>query len=47
MLEVMFEAPSRTDVNNCVITKESVQDKITPALTHKEGQPSKKKEESA
>ncbi|WP_248927447.1 ATP-dependent protease ATP-binding subunit ClpX [Paenibacillus hamazuiensis] len=47
MLEVMFEAPSRTDVNNCVITKEVVADKIIPTLTHKDDQPSKKKEESA
>ncbi|TBL81679.1 ATP-dependent protease ATP-binding subunit ClpX [Paenibacillus thalictri] len=47
MLEVMFEAPSRTDVNSCVITQEVVADKIAPTLTHKEGQTSKKKEESA
>ncbi|WJH32502.1 ATP-dependent protease ATP-binding subunit ClpX [Paenibacillus aurantius] len=46
MLDVMFEIPSRTDVSNCVVTKETVQDKVTPTLTPKEGSP-KKKEESA
>ncbi|OAS17550.1 ATP-dependent protease ATP-binding subunit ClpX [Paenibacillus oryzisoli] len=49
MLDVMFEVPSRTDVSSCVVSKETVQNKITPVLTSKEGaQPSgKKKEESA
>ena len=49
MLDVMFEVPSRTDVSTCVVSKETVQNKITPVLTTKEGaQPSgKKKEESA
>ncbi|CAH1215062.1 ATP-dependent protease ATP-binding subunit ClpX [Paenibacillus sp. LjRoot153] len=49
MLDVMFEVPSRTDVSSCVVSKETVQNKITPVLTTKEGaQPSgKKKEESA
>lgn len=44
MLEVMFDIPSRTDVSKCVITKEVIQEKITPLLTTKEN---KKKEESA
>ncbi len=44
MLEVMYEVPSRDDVNNCMITEKVVQDKIMPELTAKKG---KKKEESA
>ncbi|MFX3634936.1 MAG: ATP-dependent protease ATP-binding subunit ClpX [Candidatus Pristimantibacillus sp.] len=44
MLEVMYEVPSRDDVNTCLITEKSVQDKIMPELTAKKG---KKKEESA
>jgi ATP-dependent Clp protease ATP-binding subunit ClpX len=48
MLDVMFEVPSRTDVTNCVVTKEVVNDSITPVLGTKEEKPnSKKKEESA
>jgi ATP-dependent Clp protease ATP-binding subunit ClpX len=46
MLDVMFEVPSRNDVAKCVITKEVVQDKITPTLMPIE-KASKKKEESA
>lgn len=44
MLEVMYEVPSRDDVQNCLITEQSVQDKMMPELTAKKG---KKKEESA
>ena len=44
MLEVMYEVPSRDDVNSCMITEKVVQDKIMPELTAKKG---KKKEESA
>lgn len=44
MLEVMYEVPSRDDVNTCLITEKSVQEKIMPELTAKKG---KKKEESA
>ncbi|EXX89356.1 ATP-dependent protease [Paenibacillus darwinianus] len=44
MLEVMYEVPSRDDVNNCMITEKVVQDKIMPELSSKKG---KKKEESA
>lgn len=49
MLDVMFEVPSRTDVTTCVVSKETIQNKITPVLTTKEGAQSsgKKKEESA
>lgn len=46
MLDVMFDIPSRTDVNTCVVTKEVVQEKVTPLLTSTEGN-KKKKEESA
>ncbi|MDQ0061253.1 ATP-dependent protease ATP-binding subunit ClpX [Paenibacillus harenae] len=44
MLEVMYEVPSRDDVQNCLITEQSVQEKMMPELTAKKG---KKKEESA
>ncbi|WP_270164688.1 ATP-dependent protease ATP-binding subunit ClpX [Paenibacillus sp. SYP-B4298] len=44
MLDVMYEAPSRDDVNSCVITEKVVEDKIMPELSMKKG---KKKEESA
>ncbi|SFE23595.1 ATP-dependent Clp protease ATP-binding subunit ClpX [Paenibacillus catalpae] len=44
MLEVMYEVPSRDDVNTCLITENNVKDKIMPELTAKKG---KKKEESA
>ncbi|MFF2480577.1 ATP-dependent protease ATP-binding subunit ClpX [Paenibacillus sp. NPDC058071] len=44
MLEVMYEVPSRDDVSTCLITEQSVQEKIMPELTSKKG---KKKEESA
>ncbi|MBB6729283.1 ATP-dependent protease ATP-binding subunit ClpX [Cohnella zeiphila] len=44
MLEVMYEVPSRDDVNSCVITESVVKDKLVPELTTKKG---KKKEESA
>ncbi|MEF2243375.1 MULTISPECIES: ATP-dependent protease ATP-binding subunit ClpX [unclassified Paenibacillus] len=44
MLEVMYEAPSREEMSNCVITEEAVQEKIKPELTAKKDS---KKEESA
>lgn len=44
MLDVMYEAPSRDDVNSCVITEKVVAEKIMPELSLKKG---KKKEESA
>ncbi|MDQ1912360.1 ATP-dependent protease ATP-binding subunit ClpX [Paenibacillus sp. GD4] len=47
MLEVMYEAPSRTENSSCVVTKESVQAKIAPPITSKDAQSVKKKEESA
>ncbi|UJF32034.1 ATP-dependent protease ATP-binding subunit ClpX [Paenibacillus hexagrammi] len=49
MLDVMFEVPSRTDITSCMVTKETVQDKLSPVLTTKDGQTTsgKKKEESA
>lgn len=54
MLDVMFEVPSRTDVSTCLVTKETIQQKITPLLNLKEGgkeaaagTTAKKKEESA
>lgn len=45
MLDVMFDVPSRTDVSNCIVTKETVLQKMTPELVTKEG--GNKKEESA
>jgi ATP-dependent Clp protease ATP-binding subunit ClpX len=57
MLDVMFDIPSRTDVTNCLVTKEVVLDKVHPQLTLKESkdikemkepkESAKKKEESA
>ncbi|OMF23074.1 ATP-dependent protease ATP-binding subunit ClpX [Paenibacillus sp. FSL H8-0548] len=44
MLEVMYEVPSRDDLSTCLITEQTVQEKIMPELTTKK---SKKKEESA
>ena len=44
MLDVMFDVPSRTDVSKCVVTKETVQEKVSPLITTKDN---KKKEESA
>ncbi|RXZ84558.1 ATP-dependent protease ATP-binding subunit ClpX [Paenibacillaceae bacterium] len=44
MLDVMYEVPSREDVNNCLITEKVVEDKIMPELSSKKN---KKKEESA
>ncbi|WP_028561878.1 ATP-dependent protease ATP-binding subunit ClpX [Paenibacillus pinihumi] len=44
MLDVMYEAPSRDDVNTCIITEKVVEEKIMPELSLKKG---KKKEESA
>ncbi|GBG08775.1 ATP-dependent protease ATP-binding subunit ClpX [Paenibacillus sp. MY03] len=44
MLDVMYEVPTRDDVNTCLITEKSVQEKIMPELSAKKG---KKKEESA
>ncbi len=47
MLDVMFEAPSRTDIQKIVITKEMVEDKVPPLMTIKESITAKKKGESA
>ncbi|KZE75141.1 ATP-dependent protease ATP-binding subunit ClpX [Paenibacillus elgii] len=47
MLEVMYEAPSRTESSKCIVTKEAVQAKIIPQITAADGQSIKKKEESA
>ncbi|GBF73941.1 ATP-dependent Clp protease ATP-binding subunit ClpX [Paenibacillus sp. 598K] len=44
MLDVMYEVPSRDDVNTCLITEKVVQDRIMPELSSKKP---KKKEESA
>ncbi|WP_139490220.1 ATP-dependent protease ATP-binding subunit ClpX [Brevibacillus dissolubilis] len=37
MLDMMYELPSREDVEKCVITEEVVRDKVKPQLTNKEG----------
>ncbi|MBD2844643.1 ATP-dependent protease ATP-binding subunit ClpX [Paenibacillus sp. IB182496] len=44
MLDVMYEVPSRDDVNTCLITRQVIEERIMPELTSKKG---KKKEESA
>ncbi|CAM3535705.1 ATP-dependent protease ATP-binding subunit ClpX [Brevibacillus invocatus] len=38
MLDMMYELPSREDVSKCVITEETVRDKVKPQLMTKEGQ---------
>lgn len=47
MLDVMYDVPSRTDVEKCMITEQVVHDKMPPELTLKESKGNKKKEESA
>jgi ATP-dependent Clp protease ATP-binding subunit ClpX len=48
MLDVMYEVPSRTDVEKCIITEQVVKEKLPPQLTIREGKGNnKKKEESA
>jgi len=47
MLDVMYEAPSTTEVSTCVVTKDAVQAKIAPEITAKDEKAVKKKEESA
>lgn len=37
LLDMMYELPSREDVEKCVITEETVRDKVKPQLTNKEG----------
>ncbi|NGQ94376.1 ATP-dependent protease ATP-binding subunit ClpX [Brevibacillus sp. SYP-B805] len=37
MLDMMYELPSRDDVNKCLITEETVRDKVKPQLINKEG----------
>jgi ATP-dependent Clp protease ATP-binding subunit ClpX len=47
MLEVMFDLPSRDDVSKCIITKETIANKVLPQLITKEGQVISPTEESA
>lgn len=47
LLDVMFELPSRDDVEKCMITEETVMKKIEPQLKLKEDKKSKKPKESA
>ncbi|CAM3500891.1 ATP-dependent protease ATP-binding subunit ClpX [Marinicrinis lubricantis] len=44
MLDVMFDIPSRTDVEKCVITEQTVREKLPPEMLEKKNS---KKEESA
>ncbi|MCS7458759.1 ATP-dependent protease ATP-binding subunit ClpX [Paenibacillus doosanensis] len=47
MLDVMYEAPSRTENSTCVVTKDVIQAKIAPEITASGDNAVKKKEESA
>jgi ATP-dependent Clp protease ATP-binding subunit ClpX len=47
MLDVMYDVPSRTDINHCLITQEVVQNKIIPMLSLAKPDKKSKKEESA
>lgn len=44
MLEVMFELPSRDDVEKCVVTEQTVREKIKPELQLKQNKSNKPKE---
>jgi ATP-dependent Clp protease ATP-binding subunit ClpX len=44
MLDVMFDVPSRSDVDSCLITEQSVKEKLPPELTLREETPAKKEE---
>ena len=37
MLDIMFEIPSREDIEKCIITKETVTDGLRPTLLYKDG----------
>lgn len=37
MLDMMYELPSREDIGKCMITEETVRDKVKPQLLNKEG----------
>jgi ATP-dependent Clp protease ATP-binding subunit ClpX len=37
MLDMMYELPSREDVGKCLITEETVRDKVKPQLLNKDG----------
>ncbi len=37
MLEVMFELPSRKDIEKCILTKETVADNAAPKLVLQDG----------
>lgn len=32
MLDIMYEIPSRDDIEKCVITKETIENKVEPTL---------------
>jgi len=44
MLDVMYDIPSRDDINKCIISKEVIENKTEPLLLNEEKD---KKEESA
>jgi ATP-dependent Clp protease ATP-binding subunit ClpX len=47
MLDVMYDLPSRDDVTQCTVTKETVDKRVPPKLTTEEGRVIDPKEESA
>jgi ATP-dependent Clp protease ATP-binding subunit ClpX len=47
LLDVMFELPSRRDVQKCVITKETIEKGIRPTLVTEGGAELEELEESA
>ncbi|WP_432408185.1 ATP-dependent Clp protease ATP-binding subunit ClpX [Wukongibacter sp. M2B1] len=50
MLEVMYDIPSRDDIKKCIVTKETIENKITPTLVlaeQKKKKTRKKNEETA
>ena len=47
MLNVMYEAPSRTDIKKCVITEETITNNEPPLLLAESNKPRRKKEITA
>jgi ATP-dependent Clp protease ATP-binding subunit ClpX len=47
MLDIMYELPSRDDIQKCVITREAIINKEQPVLLTADGRKKKKKEETA
>jgi ATP-dependent Clp protease ATP-binding subunit ClpX len=47
MLDLMYEIPSRSEIQKVVVTREAVDGQGTPTLMLSEKKPARKKEETA